>query len=64
VILAWALSKNWGVLVRSENVDHLRQNLEAPSLVNVLTSEDLALIDAISSPEEEIKMCWDPRHVK
>lgn len=64
VILAWALSKNWGVLVRSENVDHLRQNLEAPSLVDVLTSEDLARIDAISSSEEEEKMCWDPRHVK
>jgi diketogulonate reductase-like aldo/keto reductase len=64
VILAWALSKNWGVLVRSENVDHLRQNLEAPSLVDVLTSEDLALIDVISSPEGEKKMCWDPRHVK
>ena len=64
VILAWTLSKNWGVLVRSENVDHLRQNLEAPSLVDVLTSEDLAVIDAISSPEEEKKMCWDPRHVK
>jgi diketogulonate reductase-like aldo/keto reductase len=64
VILAWGLSKNWGVLVRSENVDHLRQNLEAPSLVDVLTSEDLALIDAISSPEEEKKLCWDPRHFK
>lgn len=64
LVLAWALTKNWGVLVRSENVDHLQQNLEALSLVNVLTSEDLAIIDSISSPEEEEKLCWDPRYVK
>jgi diketogulonate reductase-like aldo/keto reductase len=64
VVLAWALTKNWGVLVKSENVDHLRQNLGALSLADVLTSEDLAIIDAISSPGEEEKLCWDPRHVK
>jgi diketogulonate reductase-like aldo/keto reductase len=63
-VLAWALSKNWGVLVRSEKVDHLRENLEVLSLVDGLTSEDLAVIDAISSPGEEQKLCWDPRHVK
>jgi diketogulonate reductase-like aldo/keto reductase len=64
VVLAWALARNWGVLVRSENVDHLRQNLGALSLINVLTSGDLAAIDAISSPGTEEKLCWDPRHVK
>jgi diketogulonate reductase-like aldo/keto reductase len=64
VVLAWALTKNWGVLVRSENVDHLRENLGVISLVDVLTSEDLAIIDTISSPGEEEKFCWDPRHVK
>jgi diketogulonate reductase-like aldo/keto reductase len=64
VVLAWALARNWGVLVRSENVDHLRQNLGALSLVDVLTSEDLAVINAISSPVVEEKLCWDPRHVR
>jgi len=64
IVLTWALTKNWGVLVRSENVDHLRQNLGALSLVDVLTSEDIAIIDGISSPGEEDKLCWDPRHVK
>lgn len=64
LVLAWALTKKWGVLVRSENVDHLWQNLETPSLVEVLTTEDLAVIDAISSPGEEEKLCWDPRPVK
>jgi hypothetical protein len=29
-----------------------------------LTSEDIAIIDGISSPGEEDKLCWDPRHVK
>jgi hypothetical protein len=34
------------------------------SLVDVLTSEDLAIIDTISSRGEEEKFCWDPEHVK
>ncbi|KAN0098863.1 Aldo/keto reductase [Hyaloscypha variabilis] len=64
VVLAWALSKNWGVLVKSENIDHLQENLGALSAVNVLTSGDLAILDSISSAGEEEKLCWDPRHVK
>ncbi len=64
VVLGWALAKNFGVLVRSENVDHLRQNLGVLSSVHVLTTEDLAIIDAISSPGVEEKLCWDPRKVK
>jgi diketogulonate reductase-like aldo/keto reductase len=64
VVLAWALSKNWAVLVKSENFDHLQENLGALSAVNILTSEDLAILDAISSAAEEEKLCWDPRHVK
>jgi diketogulonate reductase-like aldo/keto reductase len=64
VVLAWALSKKWGVLVRSGNVDHLRENLEVASLVDVLTSKDIAVIDGISSRGAEEKLCWDPRHVK
>jgi diketogulonate reductase-like aldo/keto reductase len=64
VVLAWALAKNWGVLVRSESVGHLRENLGALALVDVLTPEDLATIDAISSSGDEKKLCWDPRHVK
>ncbi|KFY26304.1 hypothetical protein V493_04177 [Pseudogymnoascus sp. VKM F-4281 (FW-2241)] len=64
VVLAWALAKDWRVLVRSENVDHLQQNLEALSFANALTSEDLAIINSISSLGDEEKLCWDPRHVK
>jgi diketogulonate reductase-like aldo/keto reductase len=64
LVLAWALRKNWGVLVKSENVDHLQKNLEALSFTDVLASGDLVSIDAISSPEQEEKLCWDPRHVK
>lgn len=64
VVLAWALSKNWGVLVRSEREEHLRDNLEATRLVDVLTPEDIALIESISTSEKEEKLCWDPRFVK
>jgi diketogulonate reductase-like aldo/keto reductase len=63
VVLAWALTRKWGVLVRSGDVSHLRQNLETPSLVGVLTSRDCAAIDAISSEGKEEKLCWDPRAV-
>lgn len=64
VVLAWALSKNWGVLVRSENGDHLRENLGVSSMGEALTAVDLAVLDTISSPEQEEKLCWDPRQVK
>jgi len=63
VVLAWALKKGWGILVRSIDQDHLRQNLDAPELVKVLTDQDCALIDAITSPGSEEKLCWDPRLV-
>lgn len=63
VVLAWALTRGWGVLVRSGNASHLRQNLQALSLVGVLTAEDCAAIDAISSQGGEEKLCWDPRLV-
>ncbi|KAE9373129.1 Aldo/keto reductase [Stipitochalara longipes BDJ] len=64
VVLVWALTKNWAVLARSEKVDHLRENLGALTLVDALTSGDLAIVDAISSPGGEEKLCWDPQHVK
>ena len=63
VVLAWGLTKKWGVLVRSVDVSHLQQNLDAPSFVGVLTPQDCAAIDAISSLGEEEKLCWDPRKV-
>jgi diketogulonate reductase-like aldo/keto reductase len=64
VVLAWALSKKWGVLVKSENMDHLKQNLEAQALVQSINPEDIATIDKISSMGREQNVCWDPRHVK
>jgi diketogulonate reductase-like aldo/keto reductase len=63
VVLAWALSKNWVVLVKSEKDSHLKQNLEICHLVTNLSTEDCATIDAISTPESEEKRCWDPRWV-
>jgi diketogulonate reductase-like aldo/keto reductase len=63
VVLAWALSKKWGILVRSENMEHLRRNLGASSLRGLLTAEDYAAIDSISSIGKEI-LCFDPRLVK
>ncbi|KAH8821775.1 NADP-dependent oxidoreductase domain-containing protein [Xylogone sp. PMI_703] len=63
VVLAWALAKKWGVLVKSENAHHLRENLEVHSLKE-LTLEDSAAIDAVSSADNEEKFCWDPRLVK
>jgi diketogulonate reductase-like aldo/keto reductase len=63
VVLAWALARKWGVLVRSGDVSHLRQNLETPSLMGILRPQDYAAIDAITSPEGEGKFCWDPRVV-
>ncbi|KAL5316687.1 hypothetical protein ACEPPN_015737 [Leptodophora sp. 'Broadleaf-Isolate-01'] len=63
VVLAWALRKGWGVLAKSENENHLRQNLETPTLMEKLTADDILTIDEISSKQEE-KRCWDPRLVK
>ncbi|CAG8979284.1 hypothetical protein HYALB_00013461 [Hymenoscyphus albidus] len=63
VTLAWAMSKNWGVLVRSQNPEHMRLNLETLSLVSSLTAEDCTAIDKTSSPNNEEKQCWDPRIV-
>ncbi|KAK0101994.1 hypothetical protein ONS95_001200 [Cadophora gregata] len=63
VVLSWAQKKNWGVLVKSENEDHLRQNLETPIVMDTLTPDDIQAIDNISSEREE-KRCWDPRLVK
>jgi len=63
IVLTWALKKDWGVLVRSVDIDHLRQNLDAPSLIKVLTDKDYRLIDAITSSDSEEKLCWDPRVV-
>lgn len=63
VVLAWALKKNWTVLVKSQNVHHLQQNLDAPAYAATLTTEDCNLIDQISILGEE-KQCWDPRLVK
>ena len=63
VVLAWALKKGWGVLVRSVNEHHLQHNLGAPVLVELLTDQDTALIDAITFPDSEEKLCWDPRVV-
>lgn len=63
VTLAWALAKKWGVLVKSENPEHLRLNLETLSLAGSLTAEDCSAIDKISSPDKEEKQCWDPRVV-
>jgi diketogulonate reductase-like aldo/keto reductase len=64
VVMAWALVKKWGVLVRSTDVTHLTQNLGAPSLVGTLTPEECVEIDKMSSLEGEEKRCWDPRLVK
>lgn len=63
VVLAWALKKGWAVLVRSVDKHHLQHNLNAPSLVEVLTDQESALIDAITFPGSEEKLCWDPRLV-
>jgi diketogulonate reductase-like aldo/keto reductase len=63
LVLAWAMTRKWVVLVRSGDVSHLRQNLETPSLVGVLSPQDCAAIDAISAPGAEEKLCWDPRVV-
>lgn len=63
VVLAWALHKGWGVLVKSENENHLRQNLDVGPALAVLTSDELAVIEAIASAETEEKLCWDPRHI-
>ncbi|PVH81076.1 Aldo/keto reductase [Cadophora sp. DSE1049] len=63
VVLAWALKKNWGILVKSEKESHLLQNLETPTLVDALTIDDILTIDEISAEREE-KRCWDPRLVK
>lgn len=54
-------AKKWEVLVRPENVDHLRQNLGVLSLANALAFVDPALIDTISFAGEEEKLCCDPR---
>lgn len=62
VVLAWALSKNIRVLVRSVDESHLRENLEAGSLE--LTAEECSVIDHTSSQDTEEKLCWDPRQVK
>ncbi|KAF4637379.1 hypothetical protein G7Y89_g703 [Cudoniella acicularis] len=64
VVMSWALKKGFGVLVRSTSMSHLRQNLDAASLVALLTAEDCAAIDNMSSPDGEEKRCWDPRLVK
>ncbi|KAK6585129.1 hypothetical protein PZA11_001856 [Diplocarpon coronariae] len=63
VVLAWALNKGWGVLVKSEDPDHLRQNLQAPLEAGLLRPEDCTAIDELSANGEE-KLCWDPRLVK
>jgi diketogulonate reductase-like aldo/keto reductase len=64
VVLACALKKQWGVLVRSGSSSHLQHNLNTPSLVGVLTPQDFSEIDSLSAPEGEEKCCWDPRLVK
>ncbi|KAH7312935.1 NADP-dependent oxidoreductase domain-containing protein [Rhexocercosporidium sp. MPI-PUGE-AT-0058] len=63
VVLAWALSRGWGVLAKSVDTNHLRQNLETLTLVYKLTADDILAMDEISSEQEE-KQCWDPRLVK
>lgn len=63
VVLAWALSKNWGVLVKSENERHLKQNLVTFTLASKLTTEDYMAIDDMSTLASEEKRCWDPRAV-
>ncbi|KAG4435607.1 hypothetical protein IFR05_008916 [Cadophora sp. M221] len=63
VVLAWALRRGWGVLAKSENESHLRQNLETLTRMDNLTTDDIMVIDEISSTQEE-KRCWDPRLVK
>ena len=63
LVLAWALKKKIGVLVKSVDEIHLEQNLEVQSLVDGLISEDCAAIDCLSRVGEEEKQCWDPRLV-
>jgi diketogulonate reductase-like aldo/keto reductase len=64
VAMAWALAKNWGVLVRSTDVAHMTQNLGASSLVGTLTPKESVKIDEISALGREDKRCWDSRLVK
>lgn len=61
-VLSWALEKKWGVLVKSEDKQHLKENLSTME-VKSLTLEDCASIDEISTADEEQKFCWDPRLV-
>ncbi|KAI9054960.1 hypothetical protein LZ554_002103 [Drepanopeziza brunnea f. sp. 'monogermtubi'] len=63
VVLAWALRKGWGVLVKSVDVGRLEENLETTDLALNLTEEDCAVLDEMSAEGEE-KCCWDPRSVK
>jgi diketogulonate reductase-like aldo/keto reductase len=63
-VLAWALKKGWGVLIKSENEIHLRQNFEARGLVASLTDKECQSISAIVDASQEEKRCWDPRLVK
>jgi diketogulonate reductase-like aldo/keto reductase len=62
VVLLWALAKNWGVLVKSEDVGHLKDNLSIRD-AKYLTLEDCTAIDQVCAAEEEQKFCWDPRAV-
>lgn len=60
--VSMAIDEEVGVLVRSENESHLKQNLETPALIDVLTAKDWVAIEAISSPAgegSEEKLCWD-----
>ncbi|CZT43555.1 uncharacterized protein RSE6_03616 [Rhynchosporium secalis] len=63
VVLAWALRKGWYVLAKSEDEEHLRQNLEASTLAEKLTANDIVAIDEVSLQGED-KRCWDPRLVQ
>ena len=63
VVLSWARKRGWTFLVKSENENHLRQNLNISHVMDALTADDILAIDEMSTGGEE-KRCWDPRLVK
>ncbi|KAH8650950.1 NADP-dependent oxidoreductase domain-containing protein [Tricladium varicosporioides] len=64
VVLAWAMRRDWGVLVRSVDRKHLTFNLDAIRIVDYLTLEDCEAIEGMTTMQTEEKRCWDPRFVK
>jgi methylglyoxal/glyoxal reductase len=63
VLLRWALQHGFCVIPKTSKVERVADFAPEQLLRQPLTAESLAALDAMATPDDDHKFCWDPSQV-